>query len=186
MGKALREIGARRALRFGWGQVVVTLVRMPLLPPQLRSALLRLGGSRIGGDSIVHAVTLSNLYRTGLRGLEIGSECFIGEECLLDLAEGIRLGDRVTLASRVMLLTHRNVGFRDHPLQQALPPMAAPVSIGDGSFVGAGATILAGVTVGAGCAIAAGAVVVADVEAGSVVGGVPATRIRRLGNGTGT
>ena len=41
-----------------------------------------------------------------------------------------------------MILTHLNVGFRDHPLQTRYPPLTAGVTIGRGAFVGAGATIL--------------------------------------------
>ena len=51
----------------------------------------------------------------------IGRECFLGDECLLDLAEGIELEDQVTLAERVLVLTHLNVGYADHPLQAAFP-----------------------------------------------------------------
>ena len=89
----------------------------------------------------------------------IGRECFLGDECLLDLAEGIELEDQVTLAERVLVLTHLNVGYADHPLQAAFPAQAAPVRFERGSFVGAGATILAGVTVGREAFVAAGSVV---------------------------
>jgi len=40
-------------------------------------------------------------------------ECFLGDECLLDLARGHRLERQVTLAERVLLLTHLNVGYHD-------------------------------------------------------------------------
>ena len=42
-----------------------------------------------------------NLYRRGFSGLEIGEGCFLGDECLLDLAEGIHLERQVTLAPRL-------------------------------------------------------------------------------------
>ena len=121
-----------------------------------------------------------NLYRRGLRGLVVGRECFLGDECLLDLACGIELQDQVTLAERVLVLTHRNVGYADHPLQAAFPAMAAPVRFEAGCFVGAGATVLAGVTVGREACVAAGSVVTADVPPRTLVGGVPAREIRRL------
>lgn len=50
----------------------------------------------------------------------------------------------------------------------------APVSIGDGAWVGAGATILPGVSVGAGSAIAAGSVVVSDCLPNCLYAGAPA------------
>ena len=48
----------------------------------------------------------------------------------------------------------------------------------DDCWIGAGSTILDGVTVGQGSVIAAGSVVTRDVEAYSVVAGVPARLIR--------
>jgi acetyltransferase-like isoleucine patch superfamily enzyme len=174
MGKALGEIGARRAWRYGLGQVQESLLRFSLLPPQLRVALLRLYGASVGSASIVHPVTFINLYRTGWRGLRAGRECFVGDECLFDLAEPISLGDQVTLAERVMILTHMNVGYRDHPLQERFPAHSARVEIGSGSFVGAGAIILAGVRIGERSVVGAGAVVDREVPTDGVVAGVPA------------
>nr|WP_281276226.1 DapH/DapD/GlmU-related protein [Flexivirga caeni] len=48
-------------------------------------------------------------------------------------------------------------------------------------WIGANATILPGVTIGDGAVVAAGAVVTKDVPARTVVGGVPARRIRDIG-----
>jgi len=174
MGKALGEIGLGRAVRFALGQCQSSLLRRSLCPPQVRSGLLRFFGAQIGAGTLVHNATFMNLYRTGFPGLATGRECFIGEECLLDLADRIVLGDQVTLAARVQLLTHTNVGYRDHPLQERLPAMTAPVHIGSGSFVGAGAMLLAGVRLGREVIVGAGAVVIADVPDGASVVGAPA------------
>ena len=175
--KALGEIGIGRAVRFGFFTFAMLPYRAALFP-QLRAPWLRLLGARIGPRSIVHDVRFFNLYRRGLSGLTIGAECFLGDECLLDLAEAIRLEDQVTLAERVVVLTHTNVGYQDHPLQARFPAMAAPVTIRRGSFVGAGATLLPGVTIGPNAFVGAGAVVTADVAEGALVVGVPAREVR--------
>ena len=154
--------------------------RLALVPP-LRRLWLRLLGARIGARAILHDVRFFNLYRRGLSGLEIGEECFVGDECLLDLAETIVLEPQVTLAERVLVLTHMNVGYADHPLQKHFPPMAAGVRILRGSFVGAGVTILAGCTIGPRAFVAAGSVVIEDVPPDTLVAGAPARTIRRLG-----
>jgi acetyltransferase-like isoleucine patch superfamily enzyme len=177
--KALREIGIGKAFRFGFFTLALVPYRLALFP-QLRAPFLRLLGARIGRRSLLHDVRFFNLYRRGLSGLVIGRECFLGDECLLDLAEGIELGDQVTLAERVLVLTHNNVGFADHPLQRAFPSMAAPVRFESGCFVGAGATLLPGVTVGREAFVAAGSVVTTDVKARTLVGGVPAREIRGI------
>lgn len=177
--KALAEIGWSRALRFGFFTAAMLPYR--LLPvPQLRAPWLRLLGARIGRGTILHDVRFFNLYRRGLSGLELGEDCFLGDECLLDLAEGIRLERQVTLAERVLVLTHMNVGYRDHPLQGRFPPRAAPVVIEQGSFVGASVTLLPGTRIGARSFVAAGSVVTDDVPPATLVAGVPARAVRRL------
>ncbi len=55
---------------------------------------------------------------------------------------------------------------------------AARVKIGNDVWIGHGVTVLAGVTVGDGAVLAAGAVVARDVAPYTIVGGVPARRIR--------
>lgn len=177
--KALGEIGWRRAARFG----LTTLAMVPyraLLFPQLRAPYLRLFGARIGSGTIIHGVRFFNLYRKGLPGLSIGRDCFLGDECLLDLAESVVLEDQVTLAERVLILTHTNVGYRDHPLQRHFPAVAAPVVIKQGSFIGAGATILPGLSIGPGSFVAAGSVVTKDIPAHTLAAGIPAVPRRAV------
>jgi acetyltransferase-like isoleucine patch superfamily enzyme len=178
--KALGEIGWGRAARFGFFTLAMVPYRLALFP-QLRAPWLRLLGARIGRGTVLHDVRFFNLYRRGLAGLDIGEECFVGDECLLDLAEGVRLERRVTLAERVLVLTHTNVGYRDHPLQAHFPAMAAPVVVEAGSFLGANATVLPGVRVGAESFVAAGSVVTADVPPRTLVAGVPARPVRTIG-----
>lgn len=178
--KALGEIGWGRAARFGFFTLAMVPYRLALFP-QLRAPWLRLLGARIGRRTILHDVRFFNLYRRGLAGLEIGEECFVGDECLLDLAEGVRLESRVTLAERVLVLTHTNVGYRDHPLQVHFPKTAAPVVVEAGSFLGASVTVLPGVRVGAQSFVAAGSVVTADVPPRTLVAGVPARPLRTIG-----
>jgi acetyltransferase-like isoleucine patch superfamily enzyme len=177
--KALRQIGLARAARYGAFTLAMVPYRL-LLFPQLRAPWLRLLGARIGARTILHDVRFFNLYRRGLAGFEVGTDCFVGDECLLDLAEGIRLEQHVTLAERVVILTHTNVGYPDHPLQPRFPASAAPVVLRRGSFVGASVTILPGVTIGPEAFVAAGSVVTEDVPARTLVAGVPARRVREL------
>ena len=57
-----------------------------------------------------------------------------------------------------------------------------PIVIEDHVWIGSSATILPGVTIGRWSVVAAGAVVSKDVEAFTVVGGVPATEIHKVNN----
>lgn len=178
--KALQEIGIRKAIRFLSGELFSAALCLCVLP-QIRVALLRLLGAKIGADTIVHNFEFMNFYRGSFRNLTMGERCFIGPGCLLDLAAPIVLHDDVTFGPRVSVLTHLNVGYRSHPLQAEFPPQEAGVEIGSGSFVGASTTILCGTNIAPGCFVAAGAVVHQPTEGNALIGGVPAKLIRRLG-----
>jgi len=180
MNDAIQEIGFWKALKYYVGQWQLLVIKCLLVPPNLRRVILNIFGAQIGSQSIIHPVTFFNLYRKGFNGFVCGNHCFIGEECLLDLADSIILGDHVTLAERVTILTHINVGFKDHPLQSFFLASTSPVTIGTGSFIGTNATILPGVKIGRKAVVAAGAVVSKDVPDQTVVGGVPARVIRKL------
>ncbi len=174
--KALREVGLLRIWRFIFASFTNWLVRMALLPP-LRKSLISWLGARIGKETVILPVEFINLDRTGLKGLSIGDECYIGAGVMFDLAEKINLGKQVTFGPRVTILTHINVGYKDHPLQKSFPARSEPVTIGDGCFVGAGSLILCGVKIGAGSFIAAGSVVTKGAPPNSVLAGVPAKQI---------
>jgi len=180
MRDAFREIGFKKALKYLLGLFQLSFLKIIILPPNLRRQFLNLFGSKIGPESIIHPITLINLYRTGFKGLKCGKHCFIGEECLLDLADSITMGDNVTLAERVTIITHMNAGFKNHPLQKYFPSMSSPVTIGSGSFIGVNATILPGIKVGERAVVAAGAVVTRDVPKETVVAGVPSRPIRKI------
>lgn len=94
---------------------------------------------------------------------------YIGPDCYLDdiYPELITLGSGVVVSFRVTIVVH------DH-----VTDTVAPVVIEDETFIGTGAIVLPGVRIGREAVIAAGAVVTSDVEAGGMVGGVPARPIR--------
>lgn len=177
--KAFGEIGLRKSIKFALFTVLHLGFRaLPL--PQLRTVYLRVLGATVGKDCIIHNVRFFNYYRTGFTGLRIGNCCFLGDECLLDLAAPITLEDHVTLAERVLILTHVNVGYQDHPLQRVVTSSARPVVIRSGSFVAANATILDGVEIGPTSAIGACSLVKEAVPPQTLVAGVPARPVSSL------
>jgi maltose O-acetyltransferase len=91
----------------------------------------------------------------------------------------VHIGNRVLIGPGVCIcsVTHNT----DATIRrEAGGSFAHPIRIGDDCWIGARATILPGVRIGEGSVIAAGAVVSRDVEAGSIVGGVPAKVLSRL------
>lgn len=177
--KALKEIGVLKALKFIIGELISVALNLCLLPP-VRTAILRIMGAKIGEGCVIHNVKFMNFYRGTYRNLTIGDQCFIGQDCLLDLSSPIKIGNQVTFGPRVLVLTHLNVGFEDHPLQSEFPSQAIGVEIGHGSFIGASSTILDGVSIGQQCFLAAGAVAHKSIPNNTLVGGVPAIKIREI------
>ena len=122
--KAVSEVGWKKAARFGAFTLAMVPYRLALFPP-LRVAWLRMLGARIGSRVVLHDVRFFNLYRRGLSGLSMGDDCFLGDECLLDLAEGIVPATSGTLAERVLVLTPYQRGYKDHPAPEYFPASSA-------------------------------------------------------------
>lgn len=138
---------------------------------------LRLFGARVGARAHIYSPLV--LHNTKFSRLSVGANCHIGRGVLLDLADEIEIGDNVTISMNAMLITHLDLGSSPLAVSE-FPAESAPIRIGSGSYVGAGATILHGVTLGENCVIAAGAVVRKDVPPNSVVAGIPGQVIRTL------
>ena len=149
-------------------------------PHPKRSRLLRSLGVSMGTESCIHApFRTANCKPKNLSGfLTIGDNVYIGMDCLFDFKDRIEIGDRVTLAYRVNLLTHWDPGAS--AVKELKQPYHAPIKIGNDVYIGTNVCILPGVTLGDGCVGGAGAVVREDVPAHAFVGGVPASVIKML------
>lgn len=109
--------------------------------------------------------------------LRIGSRVFINHGCTVNDLGGIDIGEEVMIGPNVQLITS---GHATAPAERRAFITVAPIVIERGVWIGAGATVLGGVTVGEDAVIAAGAVVTRDVPPATLVGGVPATRIKDI------
>lgn len=128
--------------------------RSLLLPAARRWCAARLG-IRLGGADDA--------------GGQLSRSVWIGKDVYLDdvFPELITLRAGCVLGLRSMIICH------DDATRQV-----APIDIGEGAYVGAGAIILPGVTIGTGAKIGAGAVVTKDVPPGETWVGVPAQPLR--------
>ncbi len=174
--KALTAIGYGKAFRFLVWPLVYLVFRCLPYPP-LRTAFLKIAGAKIGKNTVIHSIKFFNFYRGTFSNLQIGNDCFLGNEVMFDLAAPIHLGDQVTIAERSIILTHTNVGYTDHPLQSRIPSKTAAVVIKSGCFIGVNSVVLCGVSIGEQTAIGSLSLVDKDVPAQSVYGGVPARPI---------
>lgn len=149
------------------------------LPP-LRKIFLEVLGAKVGNSTNIMAIKFFNEHRTGFSNLEIGDDCFIGDETLIDLYGSVKIENQVTIAQRVNILSHTNVGYSDHPLQKLFPKKIEGVIIKKGAVVGSASTILPGVTIGEKSFVAAGSVVTSNVPPNTLVAGVPAKTKKKL------
>ena len=135
------------------------------------------GHVRLGADVYVG-------HRAMLKGdtrgeLVVEDGAWIGQDCYLHSAGGIRIGARTGVGPRVMILTstHEETPW-PAPIVDA-PLRFAPVEVGPGCDVGIGAILLPGTRLGSGVQVGAGAVVTGAVPDGAIVAGVPARILRR-------
>lgn len=131
----------------------------------IRRACYRLAGMQIAQGTSIH-MHLTVYHPSGIR---IGQDTIVGERCTLDGRAPLTIGDHVDIASEVMVYNSEHNVHDPH-----FKATTAPVTIEDYVFVGPRAIILPGVTIRKGAVVAAGAVVTRDVEANTIVGGVPA------------
>jgi maltose O-acetyltransferase len=133
---------------------------------EIKNALLCQTGMQIGKRTIV-AAGFCCLARHRAE-IEIGDDVILGYNNRILAAAPVRLG-RFTLCS--MDVTFAN---------GCAPGEAfAPLTVGRGCWIGAGAKLVGPVTVGDNAIVAAGALVTTDVPAGAIVAGIPA-RVLRL------
>jgi maltose O-acetyltransferase len=144
----------------------------------VRAELLRRLGFRVGSGTEISGPLRLSGPRGMLGRLELGRDCRIDSECMLELSESLLIGDRVTLEPEVMILTSTHE--LDFPQHRAGKIITSPVTIGDGVWLRARAIVLPGVKIGAGAVVEAGAVVNRDVDSNTRVGGVPATKLEVL------
>jgi len=116
-------------------------------------------------------------------GYRIGQQTYIAEELIVaeileDFSDKIIIGERVSIAPRVTLVTSSDPN--ESRLRQQVPVVRGKIVIEDDAWIGAGAILLPNVTIGAGAIVGAGAVVTHPVAPGSVVAGVPARVLKTV------
>jgi acetyltransferase-like isoleucine patch superfamily enzyme len=117
--------------------------------------------------------------------LRIGDRCVIGRGSHVIAHRSTEIGDDVFTGPYVYI-TDQNHSYTDPEVPIGLQwPSNTFVSVGSGSWLGAGAIILPGARIGRNVVVAAGSVVRGEVPDRCVVAGVPAKIVREYVPGTG-
>ncbi len=111
-------------------------------------------------------------------GISIGENSYIGPNCILGAAGGIKIGRDVTIGAYVDILAE-NHRFDDNNIAINLQGVTRKgIIIGDDCWIGNKVIIVDGVRIGKGSVIGAGSVVTRDVPENSIAVGNPARVIR--------
>jgi acetyltransferase-like isoleucine patch superfamily enzyme len=165
-GKAFRRFGRGSIMAFPAGSV-------------FGEAGIEIGEDTLIGQQVsISAGMLPGQDLFQLTLLTIGDRCVIGRGSHIIAHQSITIGDDVWTGPYVYI-TDQNHGYEDLdvPIGRQFP-VNRPVSIGAGSWLGAGAIILPGARIGRNVVVAAGSVVRGDIQDHCVVAGVPAKVIR--------
>ncbi len=146
-----------------------------------RWMLLKAAGFDMQGRSTVYGpVVLRPIGGAG--NVRIGKGCFINTEVRFACPKApISLGERCRIGPRVCFEGAQHSLYLNEKGRRGTT--GAPITLGDDVWIGAGAIITAGVDIGEGSVVAAGAVVTKSVDQFTLVGGVPAKKIKDLGGG---
>lgn len=157
--------------RPAWFEAVWYLVKIVFFlsalpwPSALKRALLRFFGAKVGpGVVIKPRVNVHFPWR-----LEVGAHSWIGEEVFILNFDLVRIGSQACVSQRVFLCTG-NHNFRDEKFSFR----SAPITVGDGAWVGASVFVGPGVEIGDEAVVTAGSVVLKSLPAGRICSGNPA------------
>ena len=140
---------------------------------QIREALSALFGYRVPPTLRVFLP----FYTEFGKNISLGENVFINACCHFQDHGGITIGDGCQIGHSVVFAT-LNHGLSPETRQITYP---AAITLGCNVWIGAHATILPGVCIGDNAVVGAGAVVTKDVDANTVVAGVPARYIKNIG-----
>lgn len=139
-------------------------------PEQLRQLLAELWGT-----TLAEGVALFPPFYTDCgKNTQVGEGTFINMGCRFQDQGGIRIGRHCLIGHGATLCT---INHAQHPDRRG-DMTFGPIVVEDRVWIGANVTVLPGVRIGEGAIVAAGAVVNRDVAPMTIVGGVPARRLK--------
>ncbi len=162
--------GRSRFWQAAWFFAGLPVLRSSWLPSSaLRVRLLRWFGAEVGSGVVIKpGVRVKYPWR-----LKVGNHCWLGEDCWIDNLTRVELGTNVCLSQGAYLCTG-NHDWSD----PAFGLILGPITLENGSWVGARVFVAPNVTIGEHAVAAAGSVVTKSIPAWKVYAGNPAVFVR--------
>lgn len=153
-----------------WYFVNALFVRPSIFPFKgMKKCFLRFFGAKLGKNiNIKPGVLIKSPWF-----LEIGDNCWIGENVWIDNLDKVKIGNNVCISQGALLLT----GNHDYKVSN-MPYRNGEIVIEDGAWVGGRAVVCSGVTVQKNALLTVGSVATRDLEANGIYQGNPAIKIR--------
>lgn len=153
--------------------------------PDLTVYILKSFSAKIGKKtSFKGSVIIENAFEdknsTGdFSHLNIGNNCYLGEDVYLDLSNKISIHDNVVISGRVSILTHSDCN-RSSYLDKRFPRKSAEVVIEDDVWIGFNAVVMSGIKIKSFSVIGANSLVSKEIESHTLSYGIPAKIINRI------
>lgn len=147
---------------------------LDIMPPFIRRAVFSVLLKKLGKKSFIDYT----VYMRYMNKIEIGDNVSVNRGCKMFASYHIKdtkisVGNHVAIGPECVFF-----GAGHDPSGLDLPDTAGDIIICDHVWIGGRSVILQGVTIGEGAVVAAGSVVTKDVAPYTIVGGVPAVKIK--------
>jgi putative colanic acid biosynthesis acetyltransferase WcaF len=165
-----KEIGASIVKQVLWYWVNTLIFNSYLFPiSSFKVAILRWFGAKVGKGVVVKPkVNIKYPWK-----LVIKNYCWIGEEVWIDNLDNVTIGSNVCLSQGAFLLCG-NHNYKDPSFGLEVKP----ITLEEGSWIGAKAIVAPGVTVGAHAVLSINSVANKNLDAYGIYQGNPAIKVR--------
>jgi putative colanic acid biosynthesis acetyltransferase WcaF len=156
--------------RVVWYFMNELFMRNPLnISSGLKVQLLRLFGAEIGNNVVIKPrVNIKYPWK-----LKIGNHCWIGEGVWIDNLENVVIGDNVCVSQGALLIC----GNHNYKLS-SFDLMVAPITLKEGSWIGAKSIVGPGVIVESHAVLSFGSVTSSNMSSFAIYRGNPAVKIK--------
>lgn len=142
----------------------------------IRYSILKSRSKTIGSNLMIGA----NTYIKHWANFSCGNNVSIHENCFIDCDGGISIGNDVSIAHSSSLVSANHTWLDVETPIKYNPMTKKGIVIHNDIWIGCGVRVLDGVNIYNRCVIAAGAIINKDVESNSLMGGIPAKKIKTI------